>query len=72
MQKAIVPAALLTVAFQKENVSVKKQYELIAVKGNTTASHLYSLFFGARQRTTHEPILADNRAGEPDYYSSYE
>lgn len=72
MQKTIVPAALLTLAFQKENAPVNKQYELKAVKGKTTASHLYSLFFGTKQRTTHEPIPVDNREGEPGYYSSYE
>jgi hypothetical protein len=72
MQKAIVPAALLTVAFQKENAPVKKQYELKAVKGKASASHLYSLFFGAKHWTIHESIPADNREGEPDYYSSYE
>jgi hypothetical protein len=74
MQKAIVPASLLTIAFQNERSSVKKHFELNAVKekAQATASHMHDMFFGARQLATDVKILPDNKAGEPDYYSSYE
>jgi hypothetical protein len=74
MQQAIVPTTMITIAFQNEKAVVKRLFELkaVKVKTQTTPSHLHHMFFGTKQVAVDVQIPNDNKAGEPDYYSSYE
>jgi hypothetical protein len=74
MQKAIVPAALLTAAFQKEQTTARQSYEVKAVQKNAqaAASHLYGLFFGNKNLVADVPAPDESKTGEPDYFCSYE
>ena len=74
MQKAIVPASFLSVAFSKGINLLNSEENMFIIREDTqqrTGSNLYKLFFANSKKIT-ETITNDLNPAEPDYFSSYE
>lgn len=74
MQKAIIPASFLSVAFSKGINLLNSEENMFIIREETqqrTSSNLYALFFGHTKKTS-EPLNNELNTSEPDYFSSYE
>jgi hypothetical protein len=74
MQKAIVPASFLSVAFSKGVNLLNSEENMFIIREDTqlrTGSNLYKLFF-ANSNKTDTPLTNEQSPSEPDYFSSYE
>lgn len=77
MQKAITPSSALSIAFTADKKTTQIETHLYVVKEKNkrernAASHLHSLFFGNKTHAVLQIVAYENKAGEPDYFSSYE
>lgn len=77
MQKAITPSSVLSIAFTADKQTTQIETHLYVVKEKNkkernAASHLHSLFFGNKTHAVLQIVAYENKAGEPDYFSSYE
>lgn len=74
MQKAIIPASFLSVAFSKGINLLNSEENMFIIREDTqqrSGSNLYKLFFANSKKTT-EAHTDDQNPSEPDYFSSYE
>jgi hypothetical protein len=74
MQKAIVPASFLSVAFSKGVNMLNSEENMFIIREDTqqrSGSNLYLLFF-ANSKKTDTPLSNEQISSEPDYFSSYE
>lgn len=74
MQKAIIPASFLSVAFSKGSNLLNSEENMFVIREDTqqrSSSNLYALFF-ANSKKTVIPLINEQNPSEPDYFSSYE
>jgi adenine specific DNA methylase Mod len=77
MQKSIIPASFLSVAYNADIpiIEIENRLYLIREKKNqkiNSSSHLHSLFFGSKTTGTLQTVRLEKITVDPDYYSSYE
>jgi hypothetical protein len=77
MQKALIPATFLTVAFPAGKTILQQDNYLYVIREQeqliTKASHLHSLFFereASKQQRSNS--IQELTTADPTYYSSYE
>ncbi len=77
MQKAIITSPVLSVATSSDITNKQMETHLYVIREHNqieknSASHLHRLLFGKKKLTALQTVAYENKAGEPDYFSSYE